>query len=92
MERKRLHLVIEGRVQGVWFRGSTRRMARSLGVSGWVKNRVDGKVEAVLEGDAGAVRKLAEWCRQGPPGAHVTGVEEQEENWEGGFDSFEILF
>jgi acylphosphatase len=92
MEKSRLHLIIEGRVQGVWFRDSTRRKAASLGVYGWVKNRADGKVEAVAEGDPGAVKRLAEWCWEGPPGARVTGVLEQEEPWAGEFDSFEIVF
>jgi acylphosphatase len=92
MEKKQLHLIVEGRVQGVWFRDSTRRQALSAGVYGWVKNRADGKVEAVLEGDADAVNKVAEWCRQGPPGARVTRVHEQEEPWSGQFDSFDIIF
>jgi acylphosphatase len=92
MGKKRLKLVIKGRVQGVWFRDSTRRQAASGGVTGWVKNRADGKVEAVLEGDADAVDRLAQWCRQGPPGADVTGVNEEEEPWTGQFDSFNIIF
>ncbi|MFO8090697.1 MAG: acylphosphatase [Desulfatiglandaceae bacterium] len=92
MGKKRLKLIIEGRVQGVWFRDSTRRQAVSTGVGGWVKNRADGKVEAVLEGDADSVDRLAQWCRQGPPGAGVTGVHEQEEPWTGEFDSFNIIF
>lgn len=92
MGKKRLKLIIEGRVQGVWFRDSTRRQALSIGVHGWVKNRVDGNVEAVLEGDADAVEQLARWCRQGPLGARVTGVLEQEEPWTGEFDSFNIIF
>lgn len=92
MEKKRLHLVIEGRVQGVWFRESTRRRAGSLGVFGWVKNRPDGTVEAIMEGDADAVKSLADWCREGPPGAGVTAVHEREEPWTGEFDSFNVIF
>lgn len=92
MINKRLHLIIEGRVQGVWFRESTRRRAVSLGVLGWVRNRSDGTVEAMMEGDAQAVTSLAEWCRQGPPGAGVTAVHEREELWTGEFDSFDIIF
>jgi acylphosphatase len=92
MEKKRLNLIIEGRVQGVWFRDSTRRQAVSAGVFGWVKNRADGKVETLLEGDADAVHRVAKWCRQGPPGANVTGVHEREEPWTGKFYSFDIIF
>jgi acylphosphatase len=92
MGKKRVKLVIEGRVQGVWFRDSTRRQAVSNAVNGWVKNRADGKVEAILEGDADSVDRLAQWCRQGPPGARVTNVQEQEEPWAGEFDSFNIIF
>lgn len=70
----RLRLVIRGRVQGVWFRESTRIEAERLGVHGWVRNRPDGTVEAVLEGAPLAVRQLEVWCHQGPSGARVTEV------------------
>jgi acylphosphatase len=71
----RRRLIVHGRVQGVWFRGSTERQARALGVAGWVRNRPDGSVEAVFEGDAGAVARAVAHCRQGPPGARVDRVE-----------------
>ena len=70
----RLRLQIRGRVQGVWFRQATRQQADRLGVRGWVRNRADGSVEAVLEGDARAVRELERWCHQGPPSARVIEV------------------
>ena len=92
MEKKRLHLLIEGRVQGVWYRESTRRKAVSLGVCGWVRNRPDGTVEAVAEGDGDAVARLAEWCRQGPAGARVEAVGERAEPWTGEFNSFEVVY
>jgi len=91
MRKKRLHLIIEGRVQGVWFRDSTRRQAVSLGVYGWVKNLPDGTVETVFEGESARVERLAAWCRQGPPGALVTRVNEQEQEFKGEFSSFEII-
>ena len=69
------HLKITGRVQGVSFRYSMRAEARRLGVTGWVRNRHDGSVEAVVQGPAEAADALVEWSRQGPPGARVTGVE-----------------
>lgn len=72
---KTLHLVMHGRVQGVWYRDSMRREAESLGVSGWVRNRSDGAVEATLQGDAGAVDALVSWAHRGPQLAEVARVE-----------------
>ncbi len=71
----RVHVLIKGRVQGVFFRGSTRAMATTLGLTGYVRNLSGGDVEAVFEGDAGAVRKAVRWCREGPPGARVDSVD-----------------
>ena len=70
----RLRLEITGRVQGVRFRESTRLEAERLGVRGWVRNTANGSVEAVLEGPAGAVREMEQWCHHGPSSARVTGV------------------
>jgi acylphosphatase len=70
----RQRVQIEGRVQGVFFRDSCARQARALGVGGFVRNRGDGGVEAVFEGDADAVDHLVAWCRHGPPRAAVTSV------------------
>jgi acylphosphatase len=92
MDKIRVRLVIEGRVQGVFFRDSTRKEALSLGVCGWVKNRSDGAVEALVEGPEDKVKKLAKWCHQGPPYAQVTRVHEIQEEWEGEFSSFDIVF
>jgi acylphosphatase len=88
----RVRLIIEGRVQGVWFRESTRRKALSLGVYGWVRNAPDGSVEALIEGPAEPVRQLASWCRKGPPSARVSRVQETPEAWRGEFDSFDVVF
>ncbi len=71
---KRAHVYISGRVQGVFFRMSAAEEARRLGLSGWVRNRMDGRVEAVFEGEAQAVERMLQWCRQGPPHAHVDTV------------------
>ena len=92
MSNIRVRLIIEGRVQGVWFRDSTRRMAKSLGVTGWVRNLPDGNVEAVAEGPEEQVQKLVEWCHQGPPHARVTHVQQFQEQWKGQFHDFEIKF
>jgi acylphosphatase len=67
-------VVVDGMVQGVFFRDTCRRMAVSVGVRGWVRNRADGRVEAWFEGDRRAVERMVAWCREGPPGARVTGV------------------
>jgi len=90
MENTRIRLRIEGRVQGVWFRESTRRQAQALGLKGWVRNRPDGSVEVLAEGPAHAADKLIEWSHQGPPSARVDKVKISEEKWKGEFDSFII--
>ncbi|PIW26524.1 MAG: acylphosphatase [Rhodospirillales bacterium CG15_BIG_FIL_POST_REV_8_21_14_020_66_15] len=72
-----VHVTISGRVQGVWFRGWTCEQARELGLTGWVRNRRDGTVEAVFRGDAVAVRQMVERCQEGPPAARVTDVRTQ---------------
>lgn len=69
-----LRVVVSGRVQGVFFRDSCRRLAGERGVCGWVRNRPDGAVEAWFEGEARAVDDLVTWCRSGPPHALVTSI------------------
>ena len=83
------HLVIHGRVQGVYFRESMRQRALQLGVTGWVRNRSDGTVEAMVQADAGAVAAIIEWARRGPKAANVTALES--ENGDGEYTSFETL-
>jgi acylphosphatase len=73
------HVTIRGRVQAVFFRVEARDRARSLGLSGWVRNNPDGTVEAVFEGERERVESMLEWCRRGPAGAVV---EEVEVEWE----------
>jgi acylphosphatase len=84
----RRRVVARGRVQGVFFRDSTRREARSAGVAGWVSNRPDGAVEAVFEGDERAVDRMVEFVRKGPGHADVEAVDVSDEEPEGlaGFD------
>ena len=79
----RRHLWIEGRVQGVWFRGACAEQARALDVSGWARNLPDGRVEVVAEGERRAVERLVAWCHHGPPAAQVTGVQVEAEEPEG---------
>lgn len=71
----RAHVLASGRVQGVWFRSSTKERASGLGVAGWVRNRPDGRVEAVFEGERSSVQRLVEWMHDGPPRASVDDVE-----------------
>ena len=82
-------VVVSGRVQGVFFRDSTEKEARSRGVNGWVCNRDDGAVEAVFEGDREAVEALIEFCRSGPSRADVEDVDVTEQEPEG-LTSFEV--
>ena len=70
-----VHVVVSGRVQGVWYRQSCQERARASGVAGWVRNRPDGTVEAVLEGERPAVDALLAWMADGPPSAVVDGLE-----------------
>ena len=81
--RVRIHARVRGRVQGVWFRGSTQREAQRLGVAGWVRNRHDGSVEAALEGTRDDVDALLAWLRVGPRHARVESVEVQDESVRG---------
>jgi len=67
-------LVIRGRVQGVGYRMAMTEAAVALGVTGWVRNRCDGTVEALVQGDDAAIERVLAWCRRGPPGANVTAI------------------
>ena len=79
----RRHVVVRGRVQGVFFRDTCRREARERGVSGWVRNTPDGAVEAVFEGDPTDVETMVAWCRVGPDLSRVDAVEVREVSLEG---------
>lgn len=86
----RKHVLISGRVQGVYFRQYTWERAQALGVTGWVRNRRDGRVEAVFEGEKEAVEKMIAWCWQGSPAAHVENVKVIDEDYKGEFRDFQI--
>ena len=72
---KRVHLVISGRVQGVYFRQSSLEFARAIGMDGWVRNRPDGTVELVAQGASKGIERLVKWCHGGPAAAKVMSVE-----------------
>ena len=86
------HAIISGRVQGVFFRAETRRAAERFGVVGWVRNRRDGTVEAVFEGEQHAVDAVLAWCEEGPSFAFVQEVKVKWQNYTGEFSSFDITF
>ena len=86
----RVHLFIEGQVQGIFFRASTREQASRLGLKGWVRNCPGGSVEVVAEGRRKAVDDLVSWCRHGPPGAQVQNVQLQWEDFKDEFEDFHI--
>ena len=77
---KRVRVVVSGRVQGVWFRGWTEDQARRRGLDGWVRNRRDGTVEALFQGEDREVDEMVDLCRQGPPFAQVHEVEVLDES------------
>jgi acylphosphatase len=90
MTTKRAQVVVSGWVQGVGFRASCAREATRLGVTGWVRNRWDGSVEALFEGPADAVEAIVKWCYHGPPAADITGVEVSEPPSDVPYRSFSI--
>jgi acylphosphatase len=87
----RAHLFISGRVQGVFFRDSTRKEALKRGITGWVRNLPDGRVEAVFEGDKEMVEDMIRWCHRGPEMAKVISVKVIWENYIGEFSNFRIV-
>ncbi|MCF6149590.1 MAG: acylphosphatase [Candidatus Kuenenia sp.] len=92
MSNARAHVYIQGRVQGVFFRATAREKAVELGIHGWVKNCLDGRVEAVFEGKNDAIDKMINWCRRGPVGAVVDDVQIHTEKFSGKFDEFSIIY
>ncbi len=92
MDNERVNLVISGYVQGVFFRASTREMALGLGLNGWVKNLLNGNVEAVFEGNMDKIEQAIQWCNHGPPGAQVTRIVEKRGEFKGEFESFIVKY
>ena len=91
-EPARVRVVIEGRVQGVFFRASTRDEARARGLTGWVRNLPDGRVAALFEGDRRMVENMLAWCRQGPPYSYVAHVEVEWQPALGDMTDFRIVY
>jgi acylphosphatase len=91
MDSVRAHVFVSGIVQGVFYRSSTRDEAISRGLTGWVRNLPDERVEAVFEGGKTPVEEMLKWCRRGPPGARVDGVLVSWEKPTGEYSSFRII-
>jgi acylphosphatase len=91
MVNVRMHVFVSGTVQGVFFRQNTKRQAEGFGVKGWVRNLPDGRVEAVLEGEESAVKKLVEYCRHGPSSAKVENIEVTYEHYKAEFSDFDTF-
>ena len=91
MALKQLHLMVRGRVQGVFFRASAQREARRLGLTGWVKNKSDGSVEILAEGEETSIRELYSWAQKGPSAARVDRVDTRWRSFTGEFADFRIV-
>ncbi|MCC6877017.1 MAG: acylphosphatase [Sandaracinaceae bacterium] len=91
MAQKRIHLIVRGRVQGVYFRASAQREARRLGLTGWVKNRADSAVELVAEGEEDQVKDFLSWAQHGPSTARVDKIETRWRSYTGEFPDFRIV-
>ena len=92
MVQKRIHIFVTGRVQGVFFRQSTKVMAIKNNVKGWVRNLDDGRVEIVAQGETQDIDNLAQWCKTGPANSRVDEFELSEENVTDEFENFEVRY
>jgi len=88
----RARIIVSGIVQGVFFRFNTMKKAQECGVNGWVKNRSDGKVEALCEGEKENVQCMLDWCKIGPEGSFVSATEVTWEKYTGEFETFQITY
>lgn len=91
-KKVRARIWVEGLVQGVFYRYSTRQKAQELGLNGWVRNLPDGSVECLVEGEQDRVHELIAWCGVGPPGARVDTVRTQWEHYGGDLPHFSIRY
>jgi acylphosphatase len=89
---KRVHVIVRGRVQGVYFRASAQDRARQLGLHGWVRNCPDGSVEILAEGDKARLEQFVVWCHGGPPGAIVTDLDVEWQEASKEFTGFVIRY
>ncbi|MEA3337322.1 MAG: acylphosphatase [Chloroflexota bacterium] len=92
MVNARAHVFVSGHVQGVSYRYYTRRQANALGVTGWVRNLPDGRVEAVFEGSEKAVRHMVAWCYRGSPNAYIIEADVDYQPYTGEFNGFRLTY
>jgi acylphosphatase len=90
--KTRVHVLISGKVQGVWYRASTKQKADELGLTGWVKNTADGSVEAVFEGEKTLIDEMIAWCWIGPQRAKVTDIKMLPSHSNENYTSFVVLY
>ena len=92
MKQQRVHIIVSGKVQGVFFRQALKVIAKKNNVFGWVRNLPDKRVEAILEGHSKSVNSVLEWARIGPANSHVDGIEVSNEEIKNEFSTFEVLY
>ncbi|MBR9692117.1 acylphosphatase [Candidatus Woesearchaeota archaeon] len=92
MPKSRIHMIVHGRVQGVFFRANAQKQARKLNITGLVKNTPDRCVEIIAEGEETALKKLAVWCSKGPLLSRIDNVETSWEKYTGEFETFSIRY
>ena len=92
MKQQRVHLLVSGKVQGVFFRQALKVVAKKNNVLGWVRNLKDGRVEAILEGDNKSINSVIEWTRIGPANSHVDDIQVSDEEFKNEFSTFEVLY
>ena len=92
MKQQRIHLLVSGKVQGVFFRQATKVVAIKNNVTGWVKNLENGEVEILLEGDDKNVNSVIDWCRNGPANSRVDEVKIEQQEFSGQYSNFEVSY
>ena len=92
MVKQRVHILVTGKVQGVFFRQATKVIAIKNNVTGWVKNLEDTKVEILLEGDAQNVNSLVDWCHNGPANSRVDEIKIAQQDFLGQYSNFQVLY
>ena len=92
MKQQRVHILVSGKVQGVFFRQALKVIARKNNVLGWVRNLTDKRVEAILEGDSKSVNMVIEWTRIGPANSRVDNIEVSNQEFKNEFSTFEVLY
>ena len=92
VQETRVHIFVSGLVQGIFFRHNARQKAQELGITGWVRNLADGRVEIVAEGEKQKINDLIEWAERGPSVARVDKLDLEYEKYKGEFDSFEVRY